>query len=218
MEYLPVLQKSPLFSDIEPSSVEAMLHCLGASFGAYEKGERVLAEGDPALYLGIVLTGSVQITRVDYYGNRSILGHIGPAQIFGESFACAGVEALPVDVTAAEDTTVLLINAQRLTRTCSSACAFHNRVIFNLLKIVAEKNLLFNQKMEITSRRTTREKLLAYLLLQAKQARSDSFTIPYDRQELADYLEVDRSGLSAEIGRLRREGVIESRRNRFRLL
>ena len=128
-EYLPVLRKSPLFSDIEPSSVEAMLHCLGAKLGAYEKGQRVLAEGDPALYLGIVLTGSVQITRVDYYGNRSILGHIGPAQLFGESFACAGVEALPVDVTAAEDTTVLLIDARRVTRTCSSACALDRKSV-----------------------------------------------------------------------------------------
>ena len=100
----------------------------------------------------------------------------------------------------------------------SNSCDFHNKLIFNLLKVVAAKNLLFNQKMEITSRRTTREKLLAYLNAQAKQHGSNSFTIPYDRQELADYLEVDRSGLSAEISKLRREGVLESQRSQFTLL
>lgn len=217
-EYLSVLRRCQLFEDIEEGSVEAMLTCLGAVLLPFEKGQTVLAEGSPARYLGIVLSGAVQVARVDYYGNRSILASIGPAGLFGESFACAGVEALPVDVIGAETGTALLIDAQRATRTCSSACQFHSRVIFNLLKLMATKNLMFNQKMEITSRRTTRDKLMAFLLSQAKQAGSDSFTIPFDRQELADYLEVERSGLSAEISRLRREGVIESSRNRFRLL
>ncbi len=217
-EYLPVLRRCQLFEDIEEESVGAMLTCLGAVLLPFEKGRTVLAEGSPARYLGIVLSGSVQIARVDYYGNRSIGGTVEPGGIFGESFACAGVETLPVDVTAAEEGAALLLDAQRVTRTCSSACQFHSRVIFNLLKLMATKNLLFNQKMEITSQRTTRDKLMAFLLSQAKQAGSDSFEIPYDRQELADYLEVERSGLSAEIGKLRREGVIESSRNRFRLL
>ncbi|MBO7667970.1 MAG: Crp/Fnr family transcriptional regulator, partial [Firmicutes bacterium] len=184
----------------------------------FAKGRTVLAEGSPARYLGIVLSGAVRIVRVDYYGNRSIVAAIGPAGIFGESFACAGAESLPVDVVGSEAGAALLIDSWRLTRSCGSACEFHSRVIFNLLQILAAKNLLFNQKMEITSQRTTRDKLMAYLLSQAKQAGSASFTIPFDRQELADYLEVERSGLSAEIGRLRREGVLESSRNHFRLL
>ncbi|MBR5429159.1 MAG: Crp/Fnr family transcriptional regulator [Firmicutes bacterium] len=217
-EYLPVLQHCPLFAGIDPANVAAMLNCLGARLCRFDKGQVVLAEGEPARYLGIVLSGGVQLTRVDFYGNRSIVGQIGPGRIFGESFACAGVEALPVDVTATAAGAALLIDARRVTRTCSSACEFHSRVIFNLLQIVATKNLMFDQKLAVTAQRTTRDKLMAYLLLQAKQAGSDSFTIPYDRQELADYLEVERSGLSAEIGRLRREGVIESSRNHFRLL
>ena len=217
-EYLPVLSRCRLFEDIEESNVAAMLTCLGAVLLPFEKGETVLAEGSPARYLGVVLSGAVQVTRVDFYGNRSILGSFGPGGVFGESFACAGVERLPVDVIAAETGAALLIDAQRVTCTCSNACQFHSRVIFNLLKLMAAKNLMFNQKIEITSQRTTRDKLLTYLAQQAKKADSASFVIPFDRQELADYLEVDRSGLSAEIGRLRREGVIESSRNRFRLL
>lgn len=217
-EHLSVLGRCPLFKDIETGHIEAMLGCLHATPRHYKKGQTILAEGGPARFLGIVLSGLVQVTRVDYYGNRSILGTVEPAQIFGVSFACAGVEVLPVDVVAAEEGVSLLIDAEQLTRSCSNACQFHSRVIFNLLKIVAGKNLMFNQKLEITSRRTTRDKLMAFLLLQAKKAGSSQFTIPYDRQELADYLGVERSGLSAEISRLRREGVIESSRNRFRLL
>jgi len=110
------------------------------------------------------------------------------------------------------------MDSARITRSCSNACGFHQQMIFNLMKIMAVKNLCFHQKIEITSKRTTREKLMTYLMIEAKKKRSDTFDIPYDRQELADYLEVDRSGLSAEISKLRREGVLLSEKNRFTLL
>ena len=177
-----------------------------------------MREGDPARDVGVVLTGSVRLERADYWGNRSIVAHIGPGQIFAESYACADAAAMPVSVAADTEGTALLLDCRRITFTCTSACAFHSRVIRNLLRLVAEKNLVFDQKIQITSRRSTREKLLAYLYGRAKLLGCDSFTIPYDRQELADYLEVDRSGLSAEISKLRREGVLESEKNRFRLL
>ena len=123
-----------------------------------------------------------------------------------------------VDVVAAEDTEILLLQAQRIIHSCGQACHFHNQMIHNLLQVVARKNLLSNQKIEVMSKRTTREKLMAYLLLEAKRAGGSSFSIPYDRQELADYLEVDRSGLSAEISKLRRENVLLCRKNEFTLL
>ena len=125
---------------------------------------------------------------------------------------------MSVDVTAVGETEVLMLNAERLAHTCSNACEFHSRLILNLLRVMASKNLTMNRKLQITSRRTTREKLLAYLEMQAKQAGNPSFTVPFDRQGLADFLEVDRSGLSAEIGKLRREGVLTSSKNRFTLL
>ncbi len=216
--YFDVLQKCPLFDQIDNESLTAMLGCLGARRKTYPKDSIILAEGTAAAFFGIVLTGNVQIVRIDYNGNRSILANVEPPQIFGESFACAGLQSLPVDVIAAEKTDVLLIDAQRITQSCSKACSFHHQMIFNLLTIVAKKNLIFHQKIEITSKRSTRDKLMTYLLLQAKQAKGNTFTIPYNRQELADFLEVERSGLSAEISKLRREKILECRRSTFTLL
>ena len=217
-KFHPVMEKCPLFDGIRMEDLGAMMGCIGGRMRQVAKGEIVLREGDPATHVGMVLSGAVQMVREDYYGNRSIVAHIGPGELFGESYACAGIEALPISVVADADSQVLLMDCRRITTTCSSACAFHNRIIFNLLRLVAEKNLVFDQKIQVTSRRTTREKLMAYLLNQAKIRNAREFVIPYDRQELADYLEVDRSGLSAEISKLRREGVLESEKNRFRLL
>ena len=195
-----------------------MLGCLGAKTVTAEKNQFIFREGDPANFVGIVLEGCVQMVREDYFGNRSILARVGPAELFGESFACSDVAAYPISVVAVEDSSVLMIDSRRITVTCANACGFHNRMIFNMLKVVANQNLVLNQKIEITSKRTTREKLMAYLLAQAKAYDSDTFTIPYDRQALADYLEVERSAMSAEISKLKKDGVIDCDRSTFRLL
>ena len=217
-DFFDILRECPLFDRIGDESLKEMLGCLNAKERSYKKGDVVFAEGDKAKYLGIVLEGSVQLVRVDYYGNRSILANIEPPQLFGEAFACAGLKSLPVDAVAAADARILLLDAQRIARPCGNACPCHGQTILNLLHIVAKKNLVLHQKIEITSKRSTREKLMTYLLLQAKNAKSHTFTVPYDRQELADYLEVDRSGLSAEISKLRNEKVLECRRSTFTLL
>lgn len=216
--YYSILERCPLFEGIAMGDLTGMLGCIGGRKLEISKGQPVFREGDPAIYVGMVLSGAVRLVREDYYGNRSILAHIGAGQLFGETYACAGVASLPVSIVADEDSTVLLMDCRRITTTCSSACAFHSRIIFNLLRLVATKTLVYDQKIHITSKRTTREKLMAYLLDQAKLQGSKAFTIPFDRQELADYLEVERSGLSAEISKLRREGVLESEKNHFTLL
>ena len=216
--YLDILMRCPLFAGISPQNLSAMASCLSARPVRFSKGAVIFEEGQPARQMGLLLSGGAQIVKEDFYGNRTIVARIEPAEMFGESFACAQLDSIPVSVVATEDSEALLMDCQRLLTTCSNSCEFHNRIIFNLLKVVATKNLMFNQKIEITSKRTTREKLLTYLNLQAKNQGTNSFTIPYDRQELADYLEVDRSGLSAEISKLRREGVLESQRSQFTLL
>ena len=213
-----ILQKCVLFSGIEPEDLSGLLACLGARVSSYLKNQVIFSEGDPAGFIGIVLSGAVQIAREDPFGNRSILARAEPAELFAESYALADVDTLPVSVTAAENSRIMLINAHRITVSCSNACGFHSRLIRNMLQIVAKKNLAFHQKIEITAKRTTREKLMAYLLLQAKQQGSNSFTIPYDRQGLADYLGVERSAMSAEIGKLRKDGILECDRSRFTLL
>ena len=217
-KYFEVLRRCRLFDGIAEEELLAMLGCLKGTVRRYEKNQTVIAEGAPPAGIGIVLSGAVQVVRVDYYGNRSILTEVGPSQMFGESFACAEVKIMSVDVVAAEACEVMLVDATRMLHLCSNACEFHNRMIYNLMKIVATKNLMFHQKLEILSKRTTREKLMTYLLQQAKLANSQRFTVPFDRQELADFLEVDRSGLSAEIGKLRKEGILESRKSEFVLL
>lgn len=217
-KYFEVLRQCVLFEQIEDENLTAILGCLGAKCYSYQKNQIILREGDSANLIGIVLKGKAQIVRIDYYGNRSIVAMIEPTQIFGESFACADEKMMPVDIVASEDSEILMVDCQRVIHSCSNACDFHRQIIFNLLKIVAKKNIMFNQKIEITSKRTTREKLITYLLQQAKRAGSDEFAISYDRQELADYLEVDRSGLSVEIGKLKKEGMIENRKNIFKLL
>lgn len=216
--YFPVLYECPLFANIVKKDLKSMLTCLNAKVFFYKKGENVMCEGERAKDIGIVLSGKVQMIRNDYFGNRSIVAEIGISQLFGEAFACAGIEKMPLDVVATVDTDVMLIDAARIISACNHTCDFHRQIIFNLLKDVSTKNLMFHQKIEVTSKRSTREKIMAYLLLQAKKNNSNSFIIPFDRQELADYLEVERSGLSAEISKMRKEGLILSNKNRFTLL
>lgn len=218
MNFLPVLQKCPLFRGIDPTELPVLLECLGAKTVTAEKRQTVLREGAPARFVGVVLKGGVQILQEDYFGNRSILGLAEAGELFGESFACAGTESLPVSVVAARDSVLLLVDCRRVLSPCEKACGFHRTILSNLMQIMARKNLAFHQKIQITSRRTTREKLLAYLNVQAKVHGSAAFSIPFDRQELADYLGVERSGLSTEIGRLRAEGILECQKNHFILL
>lgn len=216
--YLEILKKCPLFFNIEDDSLLKMLHCLGARLVFFDKKYTIFQEGNKAKYIGIVLKGAAQIIQVDYYGNRSILSSVGESQMFAEAFACAEMEAIPVTVIASEPSEILLIDCSHILHTCQNNCGFHQQLIYNLMKDLAEKTIMFHQKIDVTSKRTTREKLMTYLMIEAKKAGKNSFKIPFDRQELADYLEVDRSGLSSEIGKLQTEGVLESRKNHFKLL
>lgn len=213
-----MLNNCILFDGITPEDRAAMLHCLDAKEIKVKKGQTVFSEGDPARFVGIVTSGCIQLVREDYYGNRSILADIMSGELFAESFVYAGIETYPVSAVAVQDSTVLMIDSIRLTTPCCNACHFHNTMIRNMLKAVSKGNLALTQKIEVISKRTTREKLMSYLLSQAKLHNSREFTIPYDRQALADYLEVDRSAMSAEISKLRKEGILESEKNHFHLL
>lgn len=217
-KYFEILRRCALFAGIADEDLLVLLDCLGARLARYSKNQTVFAEGDPAQSIGILLSGSVQITRVDYFGNRSILTAVRPSELFGEAFACAGAASIPVSVVANADSEILLIDCARITQPCSNACGFHSQMIYNLMKTMATKNIQLQQRIEVTSQRTTRDKLMTYLLLQAQKTGKSRFDIPFDRQALADYLEVDRSGLSAEIGKLRKEGILNCRKNHFELL
>ncbi len=213
-----IIRKCPLFFQIEDNNLKKMLVCLGATVKKYDKNNTIFPEGVPAKYIGIVLSGSVQTVRLDYYGNRSILQNIEPAEVFGEAFACAETKNMPVAIIANEQCEVMLIDCSHILHTCENHCAFHQQLIYNLMKDLATQTVMFDQKLDIASKRSTREKLISYLTYQARKNNCTKFDIPFDRQELADYLEVDRSGLSSEISKLRKEGFLTSNKNHFELL
>lgn len=218
MDQKAFLQKTQLFQGMNREEIGGILDCLGAVRRNYPKGTFLRHRGEELHSVGIVLAGRVHLLEEDFWGNRTILGDASPGQLFGESYACLPGETLSVDVWAAEDTAVLYLKMDRILRPCSNACAFHTRLMENLLAVLAKKNRMLTRKMEHLSRRTIREKVLSYLSDQSQAAGSARFQIPFDRQQLADYLSVDRSALSTELGKLRREGVLEFQKNRFRLL
>lgn len=217
-KYLDVLQAVALFRGIELSELLSLLSCLSAKEAHYAKDQTILLSGEHRSCFGVVLSGQVQVVQDDYYGNRSILAQIGEGNLFGESFACAETKALPVSVLAMTESAVLFIDSRRLAAPCCNACRFHSKLIQNLLRIVSMKNIALTQKIEMTSKRTTREKLLAYLSNEAKKAGSNCFSIPFNRQELADYLAVERSAMSAELSKMRKDGILQFHKNQFELL
>ncbi len=214
---LEVLKKCPLFDKIAENDMDNMLSCLSAKNKHYKKNDFIFSEEDKPTYVGIIISGSVCVVKEDFWGNRAILAKLGEGDLFGEAFSCAEVERLPVSVVATENTEVILIDYKKIITTCSSTCVFHTRLINNMIKILANKNIMMTQKIQHIVKRTTREKLLSYLSEQAIKCKSNEFKIPFNRQELADYLSVDRSAMSNELCKMRDEGVIEFNKNEFKI-
>lgn len=217
METLAILKQCPLFVGIADADIPHALACLSARERRYAKGEAVFLAGQRAASVGIVLSGGVHVEKDDYWGNRTILAHVEPGGLFAEAFVCAGVEKLPVSVTAAEKTGVMLVDYNKIVGGGGLGCAFHSHLVQNMLRVLAQKNVYLTQKMEAITQRTTREKLLAYLSAQARQAGSSRFTIPFNRQELADYLSVERSAMSAQLSQMQRDGLLRYDKNQFEL-
>jgi len=217
-KYLEIIKQCQLFSGIEDSNLKTLLNCLTTIQRAYKKGEFVFSAGDTVQSVGIVLAGSVHILQEDYWGNRTILANIPPGGLFGEAFSFAEIDSLPVNVMTVEKAEVLLVDCRKIITTCSSSCAFHLALTKNMIKLLAQKNIMLTQKMEIITRRTTRKRLLAYLSLQAIKAGKSRFTIPFNRQQLADFLSVERSAMSAELSHMQLDGLIHTKRSEFELL
>lgn len=217
-KYYALLKSSPLFSGINETDLPDILSELEAYTKNFEKDEYIKRSGDSADFIGIVLEGSIQIVQDDFYGNRSITASFGKGAIFAEAFACANIPSLSVDILSSSKTVVLFISKINIFQTCSRDCKYHHTIIGNLLSIVAKKNMILNQKLQYMSQRTTSEKIMTYLSDQARIHGSNEFTIPFNRQELADYLGVERSAMSAEISKLVKNKVIETNRSCFKLL
>lgn len=214
---LKMLGDTWLFRGIEAEDIDAMLSCLSAESKKFQKGQMIYRAGETTDMVGVILSGRVHIFKDDFWGDRSILSEIGLGDIFGETYAELPSVELEVNVMATEDSEILFLNVGKIMTTCSSSCRFHSRLIHNLLAVTAQKNLMLTRKMEYMAQRTIREKLLTYLSAESQRSGSPRFEIPFNRQQLADYLSVDRSAMSRELCRLRDEGFLEFNKNCFEL-
>lgn len=214
-EYFDAIKTNPLFAGIGLCDFEHMLSCMESRVESYEKGESILLAGNPVRAIGLVLSGSVQVQSEDAQGKQNLMAELEAGELFGEVFACAGIAQSPVSVVAARACRVLRLNYRKVVTTCSSVCPFHTKLIENMLALLAQKNLMLHEKMEILSKRTTRERLLLYFEKQRKGA--VRFRIPLSREELAAYLCVERSAMSAELSRMQRDGLIRYTRNEVEL-
>ena len=216
-KYLPVLKRTKLFAGVGAEELPVMLNCLGAVVRGYRKGEYVFRYGEQIGSITVLVEGRLLIQKDDYWGNRSIVNVIEPGELFGEAYAAPDSGALRNDVLAAEDSTAVFFDIQRVLTVCPSACRFHTLTVQNLFYAISEKNRKLVSKLDITSKRTTREKLLSYLSEEAKRQNASAFEIPFNRQQLADFLSVDRSAMSNELCKLRDAGLISFDRSRFTL-
>ena len=217
-QYLTQISSCPLFTHISDADILRALDMLSAKIIHFEKDSIILHQGTPAKIFGLVLEGSAQIVAGDASGNHTLVTTLHTGDLFAEAFAFSGISALPVSVVAVQECTVLLLDHSRMSMRRQSEYPAHPILIANLLRIISRKNLQLNQKITILSQRTTRDKLMAYLHIQQQLAGSSRFTIPLDRQELADYLCVERSAMSAEISKMKKAGLIACRKNEFEIL
>lgn len=212
---LVMISQTLLFRGTTPQEADAMLNCLGAYTRSYTKGEMICRAGEPFNTMAMVLSGGVTIESDDVWGNKSILSHVGVGEVFAETYACLPGEPLLVNAVASEMSEILFMEMGKLLTLCPSDCSYHNRLIQNLLTLTARKNLTLSRRILHTSAKSIRGRLLSYFSEQALLQGGYRFSIPFNRQQLADYLGVDRSALSNELSKMKREGLIAYEKNTF---
>lgn len=215
--YIELIRQCNLFADIKPDDLLNLLTCINATIKTYTKNQIIQNENTCSKKGGILLSGALQTFYYDYYGNRNIIGQLEPLQIFSVAQVFTNTPSR-INIAAIEDSVILEFYPEKIASPCSNYCQFHIILIKNLLKIMATKNIELNKKIKCISKRTTKEKLMDYLHSESQKQNSKVFYIPYDRQALADYLCVERSAMAAEISKLRKEKVIDCKKNKFKIL
>lgn len=206
-----------LFKGCTKQEAEEMLGCLGAQEKSFPKEYTIFHAGQAIHKMGLLLSGGIHIVRTDVWGNQNIIGNIMPGEVFAETYACISEEPMFADVIAVRPSEVLFLDVWKVMSTCASSCSHHQRLIRNLVTIMASKNLNLAQKINHITPKTIRERLLSYLSQEALRRGSQSVVIPFNRQQLADYLSVERSALSAELSRMQKDGLLTYKKNQFRL-
>lgn len=208
--FLMLCASNPLFRNIAPDDIPALLDCLHAVRKQFKKGELLFGTGQQVTQLGIVLAGIVHVESSDVLGNRNIISYMNPGQLFCDAYSCTENQLLLVDIAAQTDCTVLLIETRQLFRSCAGVHPYHDQMRENLIHVLAQKFVDLGCKVVHLAGRSTRAKLLSYLSEQYRLAGEKPFAIPLTQQELADYLFVERSGMSTELNKLLREGILVS--------
>ena len=217
-KYIDILKRTQLFSGVGDNEIATMLNCLQAQIRTYKKGEYVFREGEHIDNITVLVEGKLLVQHDDFWGNRNIVNIIRIGEMFGEAYVAPDSGALLNDVIAEENSSVIFFDIKRILTVCSTACRFHSMVVQNLVFSISEKNRNLVQKIGHMSKRSTRAKLLSYLSEEAKKHNSNQFMIPFSRQQLADFLCVDRSAMSNELCKMRDEGLLQFEKNQFTLL
>ena len=212
------LPASPLFQGITENELGQMLDCVSTGIKTFHDRDYVFRIGESIASAGLILVGAVNIVKNDVWGDRKIIEHLGPGQVFGETYACLKGEPLMVSAEVHGDTKILFMDISRLLSVCEKNCRFHSNLIRNLLVVFAKRNLMLTRKMDIIMPKSIRGRLLVYLSYESMRIGKNSFEISFNRQQLADYLSVDRSALSSELSKMQRDGIIHVKKNEFELL
>lgn len=215
---LDLLQDNLLFKNIEKKDIQTLLNCLKFKIVSYKKNETIFNCGDKISQIGIILEGEAHLTKIDYWGNSTIVTNLQKNEIFGEAFAFCPNLDLSVNVIASKDSKILFLNIENILNSCNHCHSFHTTLLKNIIFLFAQKNILLNNKLTLITQKTIKEKVLFYLSNEALKHNSNTFTISYTRQQLADYLGVDRSALSAELSKMQKANLIEYDKNYFKLI
>ena len=210
-----ILKQCQLFAHVDDKDIYPLLNCLSAKRQRYAKGDFIVLADETAPMLSVMLSGKAQIIKENVLGDSMIIGAVEASDLFGETFACMDLPFIPVSVIALEDCEVLQLDINHVVRTCPTSCPFHQQMIFNLLQVMAEKNMFLNKKMSYLTHKTIRSRLEAYFIDCMEQQHSPSFTIAFNRNELAEYLCADRSALSRELAKMQQQDLIDYNGRKF---
>lgn len=217
MKYIKDLQKCQLFEHIKEDDLQTMLQCIGYNIATFQKGDFIFMEQEQVSNIGIIISGTVDMIKEDVWGHKTTMLRMTCPEVFGETFSCSMDPTSTVSFTAASESTIMFLPFNKVMHSCSMVCRFHHRMIENMVKLIAEKNKELMTKMEIISKKTLREKLMAYLSTQAQLHGTRYFEIPLNRSELAEYLCADRSAMTRELFKMKEQGLIDFDKNVFRL-
>jgi len=217
-QFSPVIINNPLFEGVPEDKLEQVIDCMNGSVKAYEGRTLLFCSGDQVPCLGLVLEGCVEIFLSTSEGNAALISQSGPGELFGQAMAVAGISDHAFEIYALEGTKILFLYVPEFTSMKNCGCTHRFQVMENLMKLVATENMSLMAKIRILTQGTLRKKLLLYFSVLSKEQRSRTVRLPFGRDKLAFYLCSDRSAVSRELGRMKKDGLISYTRNEITLL